>query len=79
MTQSPSPVNQPSTNSNQNPQAGGLLSLRAVVILLVAVVVGCLAGGLGYLAGQPVAAAVLLGGGAAGATLGLAHTLIQDL
>jgi hypothetical protein len=79
MSQPSTPVNQPPSPSGQaSPQPTGLLSLRAVVILLVAVVVGCLAGVLGFLAGQPLAAAVLVGGGSAGATLGLAHTLIQD-
>jgi hypothetical protein len=79
VSQPSAPVNQPSTPSGQtSQQGGGLLSLRAVVILLVAVVVGCIAGGLAFLAGQPPAAAILLGGGAAGATLGLAHTLIQE-
>ncbi|MFC9693542.1 hypothetical protein ACFTSF_33640 [Kribbella sp. NPDC056951] len=59
-------------------QSRGLLSVRAVVILLIASVVGCIAGTLAFLAGQPLAAAVLVGGGAAGGTLGLAHTLIQE-
>ena len=50
-----------------------LLSLRATVVLL-AVLTGVAAGVLAHLAGQPVAAAVLVGGGAAGAALALFTT-----
>jgi hypothetical protein len=54
-----------------------LLSLRATVVLLLAVLTGVAAGVLAYLAGQAVAAAVLVGGGAAGAAVGLFHNLIE--
>jgi hypothetical protein len=56
---------------------GPPLTLRAVVILLIAVVVGIGAGVLAYLDGSSPAGAVLVGGGAAGAAAGLAHRLIQ--
>lgn len=67
----------PPTAGQTSPRSG-LLSLRAAVILLVSIVTGCIAGGLAFLAGQPPAAAALVGGGALGATLGLANTLVQD-
>lgn len=63
---------------DQASSRSGLLSVRAAVVLLVAIVVGCISGGLAFLAGQPLAGAVLVGGGALGATLGLANTLVQD-
>lgn len=58
------------------PSPGPLLSLRAAVILLTAVVIGCGAGVLAYLAGQPIASAILVGAGAAGAAIGLANATI---
>lgn len=71
-------MTQSSPSADQTSSRGGLLSLRAVVVLLVAVVVGCLSGCLAYLAGQSIAGAVLVGGGAVGASLGLADTVVQD-
>ncbi len=53
-----------------------LLSLRATMVLLLALLTGVAAGVLAHLAGQPVPAAVLVGGGAAGAALALFHNLI---
>lgn len=53
-----------------------LLTVRSAVVLLVAIVVGVLAGGLSYLADHSVPAAVLWGGGAAGSTIPLFHTII---
>lgn len=53
-----------------------LLSVRSTVVLLMAVLVGVGAGVLASLAGQPVPAAALVGGGAAGAALALFHALI---
>lgn len=55
---------------------GPLLTVRAAVLLLLALVVGVLAGGLSYLADHSVPSAVLWGGGAAGGALALFHTLI---
>lgn len=55
-----------------------LLSVRAAVVLLLAVLVGIGAGGLTVLSGQPVAAGVLAGLFAAGATLLGAPRLIRD-
>jgi hypothetical protein len=46
------------------------------VILLLALVVGVLAGGLSYLTDHSVPHAVLWGGGAAGGALLLFHTVI---
>jgi hypothetical protein len=55
---------------------GPLLTVRAAVILLLALVVGVLAGGLSYLTDLSVPHAVLWGGGAAGGALLLFHTVI---
>jgi hypothetical protein len=62
--------------ADQPRQPEPLLSLRATVVLLLAMLTGFAAGVLAHLAGQPVAAAVLVGGGAAGAALALFHNLI---
>ncbi|MBG0565500.1 hypothetical protein [Actinoplanes aureus] len=53
-----------------------LLTVRTTVILLVALVVGVLAGVLSYLADRSLPGAVLWGGGAAGAAVALFHSLI---
>lgn len=55
---------------------GPLLTVRAAVILLLALVVGVLAGGLSYLTDHSVPQAVLGGGGAASGALLLFHTVI---
>jgi Zn-dependent protease len=64
--------------AERTPSRDGLVSVRAAVVLLTAIIVGCAAGALAHLAGQPTAAALLVAGGAFGATLGLANSLIQD-
>jgi hypothetical protein len=56
--------------------AGPLLTVRAAVILLLALVVGVLAGGLSYLTDHSVPGAVLWGGSAAGGAMLLFHTVI---
>ena len=53
-----------------------LLTVRAAVVLLTALIVGVLAGGLAYLVDHSVPAAVLWGGGAAGGAVLLFHTVI---
>jgi hypothetical protein len=58
-------------------EPGPLLSLHATVVLLLAFLTGGTAGALAHLAGQPVSAAVVVGGGAAGAALALFHNLIE--
>ncbi len=58
------------------PSPGPLLSVRAAVILLLAAVVGLLAGLLAHLAGQPLPAACLVGGGAIGGSVLLFHTIV---
>ncbi|MGH3671769.1 MAG: hypothetical protein ACRDSH_14220 [Pseudonocardiaceae bacterium] len=58
---------------------GPLLSVRAALILLISIVVGLVAGVLGYFANGEIATAVLIGGGAAGGALGLFHTLLDRL
>ncbi len=63
--------------TSSTPDPGPLLTVRASVVLLLALVVGVLAGGLAYLAQRSVPAAVLVGGGAAGAALLLFHTVID--
>jgi hypothetical protein len=67
-------VNQPSTPSGSS---AGLFSVRAVVLMLAAAVIGGTIGVLTYLAGQPVAAAIVAGVISAGATLAAAHRLVD--
>ena len=55
---------------------GPLLSVRAAVVLLLALVVGLCACGLAYLANHSLPADALVGGGAAGGALMLFHTVI---
>lgn len=59
------------------PQPGPLLSVRAALVLLIAVVVGLVAGILGFLASGGIAMAVLIGGGCGGSALALFHTLLD--
>ena len=59
------------------PPPGPLLSVRAALVLLIAIVVGLVAGTLGYFANGGVATAVLVGGSAAGGALALFHTLLD--
>lgn len=56
---------------------GPLLTVRAAVVLLLALVVGVLAGGLAYLTDHSVPRAVLWGGSAAAGALLLFHTVID--
>ncbi|MFK0253804.1 hypothetical protein [Streptomyces sp. NPDC090445] len=53
------------------------LSLHAAVVLLTALVIGCVVGGLSHLGGVPAALAVLAGLGAAGAAVPVLHGLIR--
>jgi len=53
-----------------------LLSLRSTVVLMLAVLAGIGAGILSAVAGQPVPAAVLVGGGACSGALMMFHRLI---
>jgi hypothetical protein len=55
---------------------GPLLSVRTALVLILSFMVGMSAAVLSYLADQPVPTAVLVGGGASGASLLLFHTLI---
>lgn len=59
------------------PPPGPLLSVRAALVLLIAVVVGLVAGILGYLAYGGIAIATLVGGGGSGAALALVHNLLD--
>lgn len=59
------------------PPPGPLLSVRAVLVLLIAVVVGLVAGILGYISNGGIATAALIGGGGAGSALALFHTLLD--
>lgn len=59
------------------PPPGPLLSVRAALVLLIAIVVGQVAGILGYFANGGIATAVLIGGTAAGGALALFHTLLD--
>jgi hypothetical protein len=53
-----------------------LLNLRAALLLLIALIVGLIAGSLSYLSTRDVPAAVLIGGAAAGGALALFHNLL---
>lgn len=55
---------------------GPLLSVRAAVVLLLALLVGLCACGLAYRAGHSLPAAVLIGGSATGGAVVLFNTLI---
>jgi hypothetical protein len=55
---------------------GPLLSVRTALVLALAFIAGLTGGLLSYLANQSMPSAVLVGGGAAGASLLLFHTLI---
>jgi hypothetical protein len=59
------------------PPPGPLLSVRAALVLLIAVVIGLVAGVLGYLANGGIAMAALIGGGGSGSALALFHTLLD--
>ena len=58
---------------------GPLLTVRAALVLLMAIVVGLVAGGLAYLADHDIPTAVLVGGAAAGGALLLFHTPARPL
>jgi len=62
--------------STTPPGSGPLLTVRVALVLLMASVVGLVAGGLSYLAEHDVPAAVLVGGGAAGGAVLLFHILL---
>jgi hypothetical protein len=55
---------------------GPLLTVRAAVVLILALIIGVIAGVLAYLVDRSVPSAVLWGGGAAGGALLLFHTVI---
>jgi hypothetical protein len=59
-----------------SPPSDRLLTVRAAVVLLIAAVVGIVAGGLGFLAYRDVPIALLLAGGAGGSALALFHSLL---
>jgi hypothetical protein len=59
------------------PPPGPLLTVRAALILLIAAVIGLVAGTLGYFANGGLATAALVGGGAAGGALALFHALLD--
>ncbi len=53
-----------------------LLTIRAAVVLMMSLIIGLMAGALGYLAQHNVATAFLIAGGAMGGTLALSHNLL---
>jgi hypothetical protein len=61
------------------PPPGPLLSIRAALILLIAIVVGLAAGVLSYFSNGGIATAVLIGGAGAGGALMLFHSLLDRL
>jgi hypothetical protein len=60
------------------PTPNPLLTVRAALILLTAIVVGLVAGALSYLANHNVPTATLIGGGAAGGAIMLFHTVLDQ-
>lgn len=61
-----------------SPPPEPLLTVRAAVVLLTAALVGLVAGALSYLTNLNVPTAVLVGGGAAAATLTLVHAILAQ-
>ena len=61
----------------KNRQTRGLVSLRAVVVLALALTVGAGAATLAYLAGEGPAHSALTGSGAVGAAVIFFHTVID--
>ncbi|MBM4487804.1 hypothetical protein MWT96_24690 (plasmid) [Prescottella equi] len=59
------------------PPSEPLLSLRSAVLLLIAALIGIGVGVLTVFAGQPVATAIIAGGGAGGASLMALEKLIR--
>jgi hypothetical protein len=59
------------------PPPGPLLTTRAALIWLTAIVVGLVAGTLGYLANHDIPTAILIGGGATGNAIVLFHTVLD--
>ncbi len=63
-------------STRPSPSPDPLLTPRAALVLLIAIVVGLVAGGLGYLAHDDVPTATLIAGGAVAGTVALAHNLL---
>lgn len=59
------------------PEPDRLLTTRAAVVLLTALVLGLVAGALSFLATQNVAAAVLVGGGAVVAVVPVINAILD--
>ena len=64
--------------TKSSPEPGPLISIRAAVVLLLALAASVFAGGLAYLSDPSVPAAVLVGGGAGGGALLLFHNVIDQ-
>jgi hypothetical protein len=75
MSHPPNQVNQPSPPPGG---AGRPFTVRTMVLMLVAVVVGGVIGVLTYLAGQPIPAAIVAGMVSAGATFAGAHRSVGE-
>lgn len=67
----------PESRSPEPASPGPLLSQRTLLIFLVALLIGIAAGTLTYLAGYPLAEAVLAGGAASGTAVPVLHKLID--
>jgi hypothetical protein len=63
---------------NTSPPPGPLLTARAAMILLIAIMVGSVAGTLGYFANHDAPTAILIGGGATGNAIILFHTVLDS-
>lgn len=68
---------QPPTPTGPTPGDEAFLPLRTAVVLLTAVVIGLVIGGLTALTGVPVAAAVITGMTSAGGSIPVLRTLIR--
>jgi hypothetical protein len=55
---------------------GPLVDVRTAVVLMLALLVGIIAGVLSYLSGRDLAAATLVGGGATAGAMLLFHTVL---
>lgn len=58
------------------PPSDPFLSVRTALILVIALLVGIVAGALGFLGYGTVAGAVLIGGGAAGGAMMMFHAVL---
>ena len=66
-----------SAGSPSTPSRPPLLSLRSFVILVVALLIGAVAGALTWLSAHSIPGAILVGGGSFGGALKVIHELVE--